>query len=200
MELKTVELLKNRRSFYVLDKNIKVSEEEIKEAIREIVKYSPSPFNVQSEKVVVLFGEDHDYLWGTIVMETLRKIVGGEEKFKETEAKINGFKNGYGTILIFEDKDILEEAKKGLGSYAPNLDTWSEHANGIVTIGLWIGLRELGLGANLQHYNPIIDEEVKDKWDIPKNWILKSQMVFGNILEHPEEKSKIDINSRVVFK
>lgn len=200
MKLQTVEMLKKRRSYYALDKNIKSSEEDIKNAIRDVVYYSPTPFNVQSERVVVLMGESHDYLWENIVMETLRDIVNDEEKFKSTEEKINGFKSGYGTILIFEDGKILEEAKSGLGSYGPNLDLWSEHANGIVTIGLWTALGELGMGANLQHYNPVIDEEVKEKWNIPREWVLKSQMVFGNILQEPKEKSKVDIDKRVLFK
>ncbi|SHH46788.1 hypothetical protein SAMN02745245_01383 [Anaerosphaera aminiphila DSM 21120] len=200
MKLQTVEMLKKRRSYYALDKNIKSSEEDIKNAIRDVVYYSPTPFNVQSERAVVLMGENHDYLWKNIVMETLRSIVNDEEKFKSTEEKINGFKSGYGTILIFEDGKALEEAKSGLGSYGSNLDLWSEHANGIVTIGLWTALGELGLGANLQHYNPVIDDEVKEKWNIPREWILKSQMVFGNILQEPKEKSKVDIDKRVLFK
>lgn len=200
MRLESIELLKNRRSFYNLDKNVKPSQADIKKMVEDVVYYSPTPFNVQSERIVVLFDEEHDYLWGDVVMQTLREKVNDDEKFKSTEDKINSFKNAYGTILIFEDEDTIESMKANIGSYAPNLDPWTENSNGIVTIMLWIALKEMGIGANLQHYNPIIDDKVKSKWDIPNNWKLKSQMVFGNIVSDAGEKTTEAIEKRVLFK
>jgi predicted oxidoreductase (fatty acid repression mutant protein) len=41
-----------------------------------------------------------------MVMEALRKIV-PVEAFAPTEEKINSFKNGYGTILFYEDQDVI---------------------------------------------------------------------------------------------
>lgn len=200
MELKTVEIFKNRRSYYNLDKNINVKNEDIINFVKDIFYYSPSPYNAQNQRAVVLLEKEHDYLWGNIVMETLRKQVDDDEAFKRTESKINGFKNAYGTILIFEDMDAIGELQEKFPTYHDTFIEWSEHSSGIVTQGLWIGLREMGLGANLQHYNPLIDDEVKEKWDIPKNWSLKAQMVFGNILEEPAPMKKIDINKRVLVK
>lgn len=34
----------------------------------------------------------------------------------------------------------------------------------------WVALVDKGLGANLQHYNPVIDEAVAKEWNIPSNW------------------------------
>lgn len=201
MKLSTVENAKKRRSYYNLDKNVKVSDEEIINFVKDIFYYSPSPYNAQDQKAVILLNEQHDYLWGNIVMKTLRKEVNNDDKFKRTESKINGFKNGYGTVLIFEDMDAIGELQDKFPSYYDTFLEWSDHASGIVTQGLWVGLREMGLGASLQHYNPLIDDEVKEKWNIPSGWRLKSQMVFGNILEEPAPMKKIDINERVkVFK
>ena len=64
-------------------------------------------------------------------------------------------------------------------------------------INVWIGLSDLGLGASLQHYNPIIDEKVKEEFDIPENWKLISQMPFGDIVSPPKEKEFKDINDIV---
>jgi predicted oxidoreductase (fatty acid repression mutant protein) len=47
---------------------------------------------------------------------------------------------------------------------------------------VWVALEAEGLGANLQHYNPLIDEKVQSTWNVPATWLLKSQLVFG----HPE--------------
>lgn len=200
MVLSTVENFKRRRSYYNLDKNIDVKDEDIINFVKDIFYYSPSPFNAQNQRAVVLLNKEHDYLWGNIVMETLRKKVNNEEAFKKTEEKINGFKNAYGTILIFEDMDSIRNLQENFPSYRDAFAEWSNHSSGIVTQGLWVGLREMGLGANLQHYNPIIDEEVKAKWNIPKEWALKSQMVFGNILEEPAALEKMDINERVLVR
>lgn len=46
-----------------------------------------------------------------------------------------------------------------------------------------------GIGASLQHYNPIIDEEVKRAWGIPQEWSLIAQMPFGEPDEQPGERS-----------
>lgn len=44
---------------------------------------------------------------------------------------------------------------------------------------VWTALENEGLDASLQHYNPIIDEEVKKQWNIPESWKLIVQMPFG---------------------
>jgi uncharacterized protein len=44
---------------------------------------------------------------------------------------------------------------------------------------VWTALEQEGLGANLQHYNPLIDQQVVKEWGIPAHWVLKSQLVFG---------------------
>lgn len=42
--------------------------------------------------------------------------------------------------------------------YADNFPVWANHANAMLQIALWGGLRDLHMGASLQHYNPIIDK------------------------------------------
>ncbi len=60
----------------------------IKEIVEFAVKYTPSAFNSQTARLVVLFGEAHDKLWD-ITTETLRKVV-GDGDFSGTQQK-NGF-------------------------------------------------------------------------------------------------------------
>ena len=57
---------------------------------------------------------------------------------------------------------------------------------------VWLALAEVGLGATLQHYNPIIDQAVAEAWDIPTNWKLRAQMPFGSIEAPAGEKTYID--------
>jgi len=67
----------------------------------------------------------------------------------------------------------------------------------MVQSNLWVGLRELGLGASLQHYNPVIDEEVRRLTGADANWRLVAQMPFGAIESEPEPVEKMDIEQRV---
>lgn len=66
---------------------------------------------------------------------------------------------------------------------------------------VWTALENEGLGASLQHYNPIIDEEVKKQWNIPESWKLIAQMPFGKPASEPKEKQFQPLEERVkVFK
>lgn len=44
---------------------------------------------------------------------------------------------------------------------------------------LWTALESENFGCNLQHYNPIVDQKVQTEWNIPQEWKLRSQLVFG---------------------
>jgi Predicted oxidoreductase related to nitroreductase len=66
---------------------------------------------------------------------------------------------------------------------------------------IWTSLESEGLGASLQHYNELIEEEVKKEWGMPNNWKLIAQMPFGKPTAQPGEKEYKPISDRVkVFK
>ena len=56
-------LYQNRRSVYILGKNLPISEQEVIEIIDNAVKYSPSAFNSNTAHAVVLLGDNHQKLW-----------------------------------------------------------------------------------------------------------------------------------------
>lgn len=47
--------------------------------------------------------------------------------------------------------------------------------------------------------NPVIDETVRELFDLPKSWKLLAQMPFGGIVEEREPKAKEKIEERVRF-
>ena len=51
--------LSRRRSVYKLNGQLPVSENCFMETIESCVKHCPTPFNVQSARVAVLFGKSH---------------------------------------------------------------------------------------------------------------------------------------------
>lgn len=68
----------------------------------------------------------------------------------------------------------------------------------MLQISVWTMLTEQGLAASLQHYNPLIDEAVKTRWNLPQSWSLISQMPFGTADEVPAEKTTLPIDQRVL--
>ncbi|MEK5743340.1 nitroreductase family protein [Acinetobacter variabilis] len=182
--------IKKRRSIYAIGKNVSLDQAEIEHIIKEAVKHSPSSFNSQSLRVVILFGQSHDTFWH-IVRETLRDLVSADA-FEATSSKIDGFAAGYGTALFYEDQNVIKGMQEKFALYADNFPIWSEHASGIAQFATWTALAEHNIGASLQHYNPIIDEEVAQTFSIPSNWKLRAQLVFGSIEAPPGEKTFMD--------
>jgi uncharacterized protein len=187
--------IKERRSIYSISKESPVSDERIKEVIEDAVKHVPSSFNSQSSRVVVLFGEKHDKLWD-IAMEALRKIV-PEENFSSTEQKINSFKAGHGTVLYFEDFSVVESLQKQFELYKDNFPVWAEQTSGMLQFAIWTALSIEGLGATLQHYTELIEDEVKREFEIPNNWKMIGQMPFGKGTAPAGEKEFSPIENRV---
>jgi uncharacterized protein len=192
-----MEAVKVRRTFYGLSKDKVVSNERIQEIVNDAVKYTPSAFNSQSARVVVLFGEQSDKLWN-ITKETLKEIVPAEN-FASTEEKVNSFRNGYGTVLFFEDQSVVENLQKQFAFYADNFPIWSNQSSGMLQFVVWTALAQEGLGASLQHYNPLINDEVSQTWYLPRNWKLLAQMPFGKPTVTPDKKEYQPLEDRVRF-
>jgi Predicted oxidoreductase related to nitroreductase len=188
--------VKNRRTIYDISGDSSVSDSRIQEIVNEAVTYTPSAFNSQSARVVVLFGEHHSRLWD-ITKETLRKLISGD--FSKTEQRVNGFRKGYGTILFFEDQAVVTSLQNQFPTYKDNFPVWSQQSSGMLQYVIWTALEAEGLGVNLQHYNPIIDEEVKQTWNIAEEWRLIAQMPFGKKVADPGKKEIQPLESRVRF-
>jgi Predicted oxidoreductase related to nitroreductase len=184
-----------RRTYYGISKETEISDSRIKELIDHAVKYTPSAFNSQSTRVILLLGSHHDHLW-EMAKEALRKLV-PVDQFGSTEGKINAFKNGYGTILFFEDMSVVEGLQKQFALYKDNFPIWSQQSNGMHQYVIWTALEEEGLGVSLQHYNEVIEADVKKEWKIPDNWKLIAQMPFGKPTAAPDAKECLPIEERV---
>jgi predicted oxidoreductase (fatty acid repression mutant protein) len=194
-----LDAVKARRTYYGISKEAVISDEKIVELVHEAVKHTPSAFNSQSARVVVLLGENHDKLWD-ITTNTLRAIVPADS-FESTEQKMGSFKSGYGTVLFFEDKKVVDGLMESFAAYAQNFPIWSQQSSGMHQLVVWTALEKEGFGASLQHYNPLIDEEVKSTWSLPDSWQLVAQMPFGKPTAEPGEKTFQPIDERVkVFK
>ncbi|MBV6594174.1 nitroreductase family protein, partial [Acinetobacter baumannii] len=178
-ETSFIELIKNRRSIYAIGNNLSQSNDEIEKLIQEAIRHSPSAFNSQSSRAVILFGQSHHKFWNT-VLEVLKTIIPAEA-VSGTEQKIQSFAAGAGTVLFYEDQSVIKSLQEQFELYADNFPIWSEHSTAIAQFAVWNVLAEQNIGASLQHYNPIIDEKINTSFNIPAEWKLRAQLVFGSI-------------------
>lgn len=180
--------LGKRRSYYQIGKKLPVSEDVIEQTVSEAVRLVPDAFDMKSQRVVLVLGNKQDALWDAVY-----DAFGG----KVSREKIDSFKAGAGTVLYFTDESVVKELQGRFPLYAPNFPVWASQSNGMLQISVWTALRELGVGASIQHYNPVIDEAVRKLFGVPESWKLVAQMPFGGIVSEPEPK-KPETGKRLV--
>ena len=178
-----------RRSEYMLDSQ-GVDVDAVVSVLRGIAGKVPSSFNAQSARMFVLAGEDHRRFWG-IVEDVLRERSKDPERFRGTQAKLAGFSAAAGTILFYEVDTKTEELMEEHPSYRDLFPQWAEHGNAMMQFAFWTAIADMGLGANIQHYNPIVDARVTEEFGIPDGYRLIAQMVFGRVVTPAGPKDKL---------
>lgn len=191
--------IQHRRTIYALDKNIPIDDKKIEQIAKHAVLHVPSSFNSQSARLVVLVKEEHDKFWD-ITTEVLKAIVPAEQ-WEHTSNRVAGFRAAYGTILFYEASGPVKKLQETYEIYADKFPQWSEHTSAMHQYAMWTMLEAEGVGCNLQHYNPLPDQKAAATWNIPQDWSLKAQLVFGGIQEGAREKlpekSQTPLNERL---
>ncbi|KRL01973.1 nitroreductase family protein [Liquorilactobacillus capillatus] len=195
MNEKYIDLLKKRRTIYALGRNMNVSEDEIVTLVKKAVRESPTAFNNQSVKAVILFGTASEKAWD-IVAKRLETEVPDPQAYAKTKEKITSFKAGLGTILLFTDQRIVDQNKEQFSLYADNFQDWSEQGLGGAQLSIWTALADNQIGASLQHYNPLIDDQIREAFDVPEGWVLRAEMPFGSIEAAAGEKQYLADDER----
>ncbi|KAI5917619.1 Nitroreductase [Camillea tinctor] len=189
--------ISTRRTCYSIERKSPISDARILEIAQLVIKHSPSSFNCQSTRFVVLLRDEHHKFW-EIAKECFKATMSDDE-YMPYEKKLTERQAGYGTILLFEDLDVIRDYQHRFPRFKWHLLDFSEHNNAIQAFNLWTAFHLEGLGCNLQHVNPIVDLRVASEWDLSPHWSLKAQLVFGSpIGEPPHEKTFTPTESRIV--
>lgn len=192
------EAMRKRRSRYDIKNASPISDQRIEEILADAVTCTPSAFHSQSSRVMLLMGERHKKLWN-IVLEALRKVA-PPDALASAEQKIAGFAAGYATILYFEDMKTVKGMQEAVPLYADNFPIWSLQSAGMLQYAVWTALSQEGLGASLQHYNPLIDEAVSKEFDVPDGWKLLAQMPFGTPVSEPGPLEYKAVEERLIVR
>ncbi|MDD4797316.1 MAG: nitroreductase family protein [Eubacteriales bacterium] len=186
-----------RRSIYALDDEKIVSEQKIEETLQNALRFVPSAFDSRTTRMVLLLGRHHQKLWD-FVLEALRKVTDDAQYEQSVQKVSQSFASGYGTVLFFEDARVVDDMAREFTLYADRFPVWSQHTSAMHQFTVWTALEAEGLGASLQHYNPLIDEAVAREWGIPTSWKLIAQMPFGAPAGQPGEKDPDDAQKRLM--
>ncbi|MFB1010250.1 MAG: nitroreductase family protein, partial [Thiopseudomonas sp.] len=176
--MSALQLFQQRRTQYALNNSLPLSRDAVEALVKSVIRESPSAFNSQSSRAVILFGEEHQKFWNQLVKEALRPLTPAEQ-FINTENKMASFAAGAGTILFFEDQDVIRNLQQKFALYADKFPEFSANSAGMAQFAVWTALAEAGIGASLQHYNPVIDAQVQANWQLPASWQLSAQMPLG---------------------
>ena len=183
-----LDLIKVRRSTYTLSKETTLAPAEIEEILKTTLEEAPSTFGSYTTRLVLVVGEEHQRLWG-IITEVIKGVTPPDTWEGHTENRLKGFANAYGTVLFFEDPENTNKLIEQYPFAKDKFPVWSQHTSAIHQVIIWTALTNSGLGANLQHYNPIIDDKVQEAFSVPKTWPLVAQLVFGKPTAPPGPKA-----------
>ena len=188
-----IDAIKKRRSVYDLNNQLPVFFDKVLAMVNDAVRYVPDAFNMHSQRVVIVTGTRHKKFWDMVYNEIVR-VSGGRFSRDSTDS----FANGYGTILYFYDMSVVQKTQNKYPLYAKNFSDWVMQSNGMLQFAVWTGLRTLGIGANLQHYNPVIDNMTRKMFDLPQNWVMVAQMPFGGIVTDAGARQFENLDDRVI--
>ena len=184
-----LDALSVRRSTYTLSQESTLSDAQIKTILETALEQVPSTFGSFTTRMVLVVKEEHQKLWD-LVTEVVKAVTPPEQFEGSTKGRLVGFKNSYGTVMFFEDPENTRKLQDKMPMFKDHFTAWSQHTSAMHQYAVWVALTTAGMGANLQHYNPLIDEKVKTTFNIPSEWFLTSQLTFGKPTKPPGPKPK----------
>jgi len=189
--------MENRRTIHKLSKGPIISEERLEQVVSHALKFTPTAFNGQEQRLVLLLNEKHDWFWN-LVKAKLKAIV-PEDKYPESEDRINGFLGGEGTILLYQDTSITKGLQDAFPAYSDNFPIWAHQASGMLKYTLWTSLTAEGYGASIQHYTELVEADVNKEITINPAWKMVGQLPFGKSAQAPDANKTFEsIEKRLV--
>ena len=198
METSILELFSKRHSFYDINNTVIPDKKHITNIIKRCLELYPSSFNTQSARLMLLFDGEHQKFWNLVKDELLKNSP--KDKAEAIKQRIASFAKGYGTILFFDDTNVVRELEKKMPLYAENFKNWSNQSNAILQFMIWSAFADNNIGASMQHYNPLIDNAMQKAFDIPKNWEFVAQMPFGGIEISPMPHTFENIEEKLIIR
>jgi predicted oxidoreductase (fatty acid repression mutant protein) len=91
-----LELIKARRTTYAIEAKSPISDERIQQIASDVIKHTPSSFNCQSTRYVILLRDDHVRFW-KIAKECFLAAL-SQNEYQTYKEKLDSRQAGYGTV------------------------------------------------------------------------------------------------------
>ena len=190
-----IESILKRRTQYALGKNLPLPRTEVVQLIEDAIRHSPSSYNSQSSRAVILFDGHSEKFW-----EFVREVLSSRtapDAFTRTANRLRSFQAAAGTILFFEDQETVRGLQEKNPAIAEKFNTFSEHSSAMAQFAVWSALANAAIGASLQHYyEPLVDARIAATWQVPTTWKIRAQMPFGSNEAPTAAKTFIDDSVR----
>lgn len=163
-----LDAIESRRSIYATSpENPPATIDRVEEIVSHIIKHTPSPYNFQFARAIILSGDQHTKYWSA-VYDGVQKVVPKEAWEGHLAGFLKMFRDTtYGTVMWFEDEDAVNQMKAQKPEVAAFAESWSDQSSGMHQINgmirffpfgrvtddesAWTALEAEGFGATLQH-------------------------------------------------
>lgn len=173
-----MELLSRCRQAELLGQRVHFSQSYLSELIQFSVRNCPSLYEECSTRIVILYSESHRRLW-EIIREVQRRELPAHI-FDSAAIKIDECEASYGTVLFYEDQQVIKHLQKNMPFHVDDYPAWSEQTSGMSQYAVWTALASAGLGGHLHQYKNI-EKSIANYFALNDQWQLKAQLVFGSI-------------------
>ncbi|WVW81736.1 hypothetical protein I302_103732 [Kwoniella bestiolae CBS 10118] len=188
------EAVENRRSYYNLTKESPLSNDQLKSLVEKAVKFAPTSFNGQQSRAVLVTGKKHEEVWDAVLKAYIGTLGGNKEQEAFWTDKINTqYKAGYGTVLFFEDQDVINSFSGKMPYLSQHFPIWSENSAGILQYIVWTALEAEGYGASLQHFGgfvPQVQTDLTNLLEVSAQWKSTALLPFGKPSGPPGQPGK----------
>lgn len=160
-----------RRTLYSLKPELpaSVTIEQVQAIVQDILKHTPTSFNSQTIRAVIITGALHKQVWDSVI----NAIETDSGKKRPTSCRDEAF----GTVVFFDDSAAIKKIQDAFPPYKDYFPTFSTTSNGAAQVATWAALQEIGLGGHLQHFNGYVQAALAGK--VPESWNVQAQLVFG---------------------
>lgn len=185
-----LEAIVARRTIYALKPELPATTniKDITDIVQTIIKHTPTSFNSQGNRAVILTGESHravwDHVYNTVPFEGLKK------------RPLSVRDEAFGTVVFLVDNAKTKEMQQQFPAVAHMFPELVAHSSGSAQISTWAALEKLGLGGHLQHYNELVAAALPEG-AARDDWAVQGQLVFGLPAAEPGDKSFIENEVKV---
>ncbi|SCV02978.1 LANO_0G01398g1_1 [Lachancea nothofagi CBS 11611] len=185
-----LDTIASRRTIYALKPQLpeNIELKDVQDVVQAIIKHTPTAFNSQINRAMILTGESHKRLWNH-VYETIPI-----ENFKKRP--LSARDEAFGTVVFMVNDAKTKEMQQQFPAWAETIPELAAHASGSAQISTWAAFKQLGIGAHLQHFNQLVADALPEG-SIMEDWEVQGQLVFGLPAGSPNEKTFIENEVKV---